>query len=90
MKVVNSKTFVPVAGIALVVPFVSAAAYVGARALGGAQAEGGQGLLLLCLALVGVLLGAVAGAGRQKAGEARESDALHITARGRGMRKAFM
>ena len=90
MKVVNSKTFVPVAGIALVVPFVSAAAYVGARALGGAQAAGGQGLLLLCLALVGVLLGAVAGAGRQKLGEARESNALHITARERGMRKAFM
>lgn len=90
MKVVNSKTFVPVAGIALVVPFVSAAAYVGARALGGAQAAGGQGLLLLCLAFVGVLLGAVAGAGRQKLGEAREARALHITARERGMRKAFM
>ena len=90
MKVVNSKTLIPVAGIALVVPFVFAAAYVGARAVGGAQADGRQGLLLLCLALVGVLLGAVAGAALQQSGEARESNALHITARERGMRKAFM
>jgi hypothetical protein len=89
MKVVHSKTLIPVAGIALVVPFVSAAVYVGARAVGGAEG-GGQGLLLMCLALVGVLLGAAAGAARQKADEARESNALHITARERRLHGAFM
>jgi hypothetical protein len=90
MKVVQSKTLIPVAGIALVVPFVTAAVYVGTRAVGGAE-SGGQGLLLMCLAIVGVLLGAAAGYGRQKADEAREANALHITARGeRRLHKAFM
>lgn len=90
MKATLSKTLVPLAGIALVVPFVSVAAYVGTRAVGGAADAGGQGLLLLCLALAGVLLGAAAGMARERAG--REQEALHITARraGRQMRNAFM
>lgn len=92
MKATLSKTLTPLTGIALVVPFVSVAAYVGTRAIGGAANAGGQGLLLLCLALAGVLLGAAAGAARERAG-AREQNALHITARrrqARGMRRAFM
>ena len=91
MKATLSKTLTPLTGIALVVPFVAVATYVGTRAIGGAMAAGGPGLLLLCLALAGVLLGAAAGMARERA-EAREHDALHITARRRQqhMRKAFM
>ena len=90
MKVVNSKKFVPVAGIRSSCPRLRRRIRPG-RGRSGRRAGGRRaGLLLLCLAFVGVLLGAAAGAGRQKLGEARESNALHITARERGMRKAFM
>ena len=89
MKATLSKTLTPLAALSLVVPFVSVAAYVGTRAVGAAAEAGGRGLLLLCLATAGVVLGAAAGMARERAA-GREQDALHITARRRQMRKAFM
>jgi hypothetical protein len=80
MKVTNSKTLVTFAGLALVVPFVAVSALVGARAVASAGGAG-QNLLLLALALVAAVYAATSG--REGRDAARESCALHITARGR-------
>lgn len=89
MKVANSKTLVTFAGVALVVPFVAIAVLVGARALAGAESAE-QNLLLAVMAICGVLLGVAGSYARERGGVAREARALHITARQRSDRKAFM
>jgi hypothetical protein len=89
MKVAHSKTLITFAGLALVLPFVLVAAYVGTRAVGGAESSE-QGLLLLCLALGGAFIGFAGGAGREQSDATREANALHITARERRTRKAHM
>lgn len=89
MKTSNSKTLITFAGVALVVPFVAVAALVGARAVAGAETSG-QGLLLTVLAVCGALLGAAGSYARERAGDAREARALHITARPRASRRVFM
>ena len=89
MKVAHSKTLITFAGLALVLPFVIVAAYVGTRAVGGAESSE-QGILLLCLALGGAFISFAGGAGRERAGATREANALHITARERHTHKALM
>ena len=81
MKVANSKTLVTFASLALVLLFVAVSALVGSRAVASAGGAG-QNMLLVALALVAAVYAATSG--REERGAARESSALHITARGRG------
>lgn len=89
MKAANSKTLITFAGVALVVPFVAAAALIGARAVSGAQSAE-QGLVLTVMAVCGVLFGAAGSYARERGGAGREVKALHITARRGRSRRAFM
>lgn len=87
MKAASSKTLVTFAGVGLVVPFVAVAVLVGARAVAGAESAE-QNLLLAVMAICGALFGVFGGYARERGRQ--EFKALHITARERSGRRAFM
>ena len=89
MKNVLTKTLVMVAGGALVVPFVVAAALVGARAVAGAGGAK-QFLLLVALALVWTFLGGIRGSERD-GDDGREGNELLVAPRrAKSRRHAFL
>jgi hypothetical protein len=87
MKTVLTKSLVILAGGVLVVPFVAAAALVGARAVAGAGSTG-QLLLLISLALVWTLFGDVKGSAREREREGHEL--LATPPRGTARRQTFL
>lgn len=89
MKAAHQKTLNTFAGLALVLPFVAVAAFVATKAVG---KTGGseQSLLLLGLALACAFVGFTSSRRTERAEEERELFALHITARERRGRRAFM
>ena len=78
-----------VAGGALVVPFVAAAALVGARAVAGAGGAK-QFLLLVTLALVWTFLGGVRGSERDGDVGRQRNELLVVPRRAKSRRHAFL
>ncbi|PYS97628.1 MAG: hypothetical protein DMF65_11445 [Acidobacteria bacterium] len=89
MKNVLKKTAVVVAGGVLVVPFVAAAALVGARAVAGAGSAK-QFLLLVALALVWTFLGGVKNSKRDGDDGRDGNELLVAPRRAKSRRHAFL
>lgn len=89
MKAVFARSLVMLAGVVLVVPFVTVALLVGARAADGAESTE-QRLLLVALAVGGALFSGAKSLARDGA-DARGGNALRLKSRvGEAVSHAFM
>lgn len=89
MKAVFARSLVMLAGVVLVVPFVTVALLVGARAADGAESTE-QRLLLVALAVGGALFSGAKSLARDEA-DARGTSALRLKSRGgEAVSRAFM